>query len=240
MTMLEVKDLSKRFGGVIALNGVQLKIDKGEMIGIIGPNGAGKTTLYNCITGFYKPTSGKIIFNGKDITGLPSHKICKIGIARTFQIPRPFANLTLLENVMIGALGMGMTLSEAREYSKEIISFLMLDRYANYSINKLNFNYWRRCELARALATNPKLLLLDETFAGLNPAEIDEMIKIVRKIHDRGITIVITEHVMKVVMSLAERIIVLHQGKVIADGVPEEVVNDINVIEAYLGQRYFA
>lgn len=240
MTMLEIKDLSKRFGGVIALNGVQLKIDKGEMIGIIGPNGAGKTTLYNCITGFYKPTSGKIIFNGKDITGLPSHKICKIGIARTFQIPKPFINLTLLENVMIGALSMGMTLSEAREYSKEIINFLMLDKYANYLISKLNFNYRRRCELARALATNPKLLLLDETFAGLNPAEVDEMIKIVRKIHDRGVTIVITEHVMKVVMSLAERIIVLHQGKVIADGVPEEVVNDMNVIEAYLGQRYFA
>jgi branched-chain amino acid transport system ATP-binding protein len=239
MTLLEVKELSKHFGGVVALDGVNIKVDKGELVGIIGPNGAGKTTLYNCVTGFYPPTSGRVFFDGKDVTGLPSHKLCRMGMARTFQIPRPFMSMTLLENVMVGALGAGMSLREAKEKAKEIVSFLKLEEQANKPISKLNFNYRRRCELARALATNPKLLMLDETFAGLNPSEIDEMVKLVRKIHESGVTIMLTEHVMKVVMSLAERIVVLHQGKVIAEGLPREVVNDSRVVEAYLGQRIF-
>ena len=239
MALLEVKELSKHFGGVVALDGVNIKVDKGELVGIIGPNGAGKTTLYNCVTGFYPPTSGRVFFDGKDVTGLPSHRLCRMGMARTFQIPRPFMSMTLLENVMVGALGVGMSLREAREKAKEIVSFLKLEEQANKPISKLNFNYRRRCELARALATNPKLLMLDETFAGLNPSEIDEMVKLVRKIHESGVTIMLTEHVMKVVMSLAERIVVLHQGRVIAEGSPREVVNDSRVVEAYLGQRIF-
>jgi len=239
MALLEVKELSKHFGGVVALDGVNIKVDKGELVGIIGPNGAGKTTLYNCVTGFYPPTSGRVFFDGKDVTGLPSHRLCRMGMARTFQIPRPFMSMTLLENVMVGALGVGMSLREAKEKAKEIVSFLKLEEQANKPISKLNFNYRRRCELARALATNPKLLMLDETFAGLNPSEIDEMVKLVRKIHESGVTIMLTEHVMKVVMSLAERIVVLHQGRVIAEGSPREVVNDSRVVEAYLGQRIF-
>jgi branched-chain amino acid transport system ATP-binding protein len=239
MTLLEVKELSKHFGGVVALDGVNIKVDKGELVGIIGPNGAGKTTLYNCVTGFYPPTSGRVFFDGKDVTGLPSHRLCRMGMARTFQIPRPFMSMTLLENVMVGALGVGMSLREAREKAKEIVSFLKLEEQANKPISKLNFNYRRRCELARALATNPKLLMLDETFAGLNPSEIDEMVKLVRKIHESGVTIMLTEHVMKVVMSLAERIVVLHQGRIIAEGLPKEIVNDSRVVEAYLGQRIF-
>ena len=234
--LLEVNDLRKNFGGVVALNKVELKVDEGEIVGLIGPNGAGKTTLYNCVTGFYKPTSGKIIFSGKDITGLPSHKICKLGIARTFQIPRPFMTLTLFENVMIGALGIGMSLKEAREHAEQIINFLMLDDYANQPIAKLNFNYRRRCEMARALATKPKLLMLDETFAGLNPKETDDMIETVRKIREKGTTLMLTEHVMKVVMSLAERILVLHQGTLIAEGPPAKISSDANVVEAYLGR----
>jgi branched-chain amino acid transport system ATP-binding protein len=223
----------------VALDGVNIKVDKGELVGIIGPNGAGKTTLYNCVTGFYPPTSGRVFFDGKDVTGLPSHKLCRMGMARTFQIPRPFMSMTLLENVMVGALGVGMSLREAREKAKEIVSFLKLEEQANKPISKLNFNYRRRCELARALATNPKLLMLDETFAGLNPSEIDEMVKLVRKIHESGVTIMLTEHVMKVVMSLAERIVALHQGRIIAEGLPKEIVNDSRVVEAYLGQRIF-
>jgi len=236
LALLEVDKVQKNFGGVVALNKVELKVDEGEIVGLIGPNGAGKTTLYNCVTGFYKPTSGRIIFDGKDITGLPSHKICKRGIARTFQIPRPFMTLTLFENVMIGALGIGMSLKEAQEHTKQIINFLMLDEYANQPISKLNFNYRRRCEMARALATKPKLLMLDETFAGLNPREIDEMLETVRKIHKEGTTVMLTEHVMRVVMSLAERILVLHQGTLIADGPPAKIATDVNVIEAYLGR----
>ncbi|MEM3565284.1 MAG: ABC transporter ATP-binding protein [Candidatus Bathyarchaeia archaeon] len=235
MSILEIKGVSKRFGGVVALDDVNFEVEEGSIIGLIGPNGAGKTTLYNCITGFYKPTSGKIIFNGKNIVGLPSHKICKSGIARTFQIPRPFLNLTLLENVTVGALGANFSLEKAKERAKDILRFLMMDEYADLPVNKLNFNFRRRCELARALATNPRILLLDETFAGLNPAETDEMIDIVKKIWKEGLTIMLTEHVMRVVMSLAERIIVLHQGKVIADGPPEKIAADIRVIEAYLG-----
>ncbi|MBS7647010.1 MAG: ABC transporter ATP-binding protein [Candidatus Bathyarchaeia archaeon] len=238
MAILEVKGVSKRFGGVVALDDVNFEVEKGSIVGLIGPNGAGKTTLYNCITGFYKPTSGKVIFNGKNIAGLPSHKICKAGIARTFQIPRPFLNLTLLENVTVGALSTNLSLREARESAKEILRFLMLEEYADTPVSKLNFNYRRRCELARALATNPKILLLDETFAGLNPAETNEMIETVKKIWKEGVTIILTEHVMKVVMSLAERIIVLHQGKVIADGPPEKIAADIRVIEAYLGHAH--
>ena len=236
LALLEVNELSKNFGGVVALNKVVLKVDKGEIVGLIGPNGAGKTTLYNCITGFYKPTAGKVTFDGKDITGLPSHKICKLGIARTFQIPRPFMTLTLFENVMVGALGIGMSPKEAEEHTKQIINFLMLDDYANQPISKLNFNYRRRCEMARALATKPKLLMLDETFAGLNPKETDDMLDTVRKIHKEGTTVMLTEHVMKVVMSLAERILVLHQGTLIAEGPPAKIVSDANVIEAYLGR----
>jgi len=236
LVLLEVNGLYKNFGGVVALNKVVLKVDRGEMVGLIGPNGAGKTTLYNCITGFYKPTSGRVIFDGKDITGLPSHKICKLGIARTFQIPRPFMTLTLFENVMVGALGIGMSPKEAEEHVKQVISFLMLDEYANQPISKLNFNYRRRCEMARALATKPKLLMLDETFAGLNPKEIDDMLDIVRKIHKEGTTVMLTEHVMRVVMSLAERILVLHQGTLIAEGPPAKIATDANVIEAYLGK----
>ncbi|MEM1586898.1 MAG: ABC transporter ATP-binding protein [Candidatus Bathyarchaeia archaeon] len=236
MALLETKKLSKHFGGVIALDNVDLKVEKGELVGLIGPNGAGKTTFYNCITGFYRPTSGKVFFGGKDITGLPSHKVCKMGIARTFQIPRPFLGLTVLENVAVGALNTGISLEEAKERAKEILSFLIMDKYTNLQASKLNFAYRRRCEIARALATNPNLLLLDETFAGLNPVEIDEMVDVVKKIWKGGITIMLTEHIMKVVMSLAERIIVFNQGKLIADGNPKEIASNEEVIEAYLGR----
>lgn len=235
--MLETKMVSKSFGGVVALRNVSIKVNKGELVGIIGPNGAGKTTLYNCLTGFYKPTSGSIFFEGEEITGLPSHKICKKGIARTFQIARPFLNLSVLENIMIGALGTGKSLREAKDIAIEISNFLGLEKYLNQPIKNLNFNYRRRCEMARALATSPKLLLLDEVFAGLNPVEIDEMVECVKKIHEKGLTILMTEHIMRIIMAVAERIIVLHLGQVIAEGSPKEIAHEEKVVEAYLGER---
>jgi branched-chain amino acid transport system ATP-binding protein len=230
--------LSKRFGGVIALKDVTVKIEKGELVGLIGPNGAGKTTLYNCITGFYKPDSGSVKIGGRDATGLPPHKICMLGCVRTFQVPRPFLELTLLENVMVGALGRGRSLEEAKNIAMNILDFLNINKYAHITVKNLNLNYRRRCELARALATSPKILFMDETLAGLNPTEIDEMLGFVKKIYEEGLTIVMTEHVMKAVMSIAERIAVLHQGEIICEGTPKEVANDAKVIDAYLGKKY--
>lgn len=238
MVLLEINNLSKNFGGVIALKDVTMKIEQGELVGVIGPNGAGKTTLYNCITGFYKPDSGSVKIDGKDVTGLPPHKICMLGCVRTFQIPRPFLELTLLENVMVGALGKGKSLKEAKDIAVNILDFLSINKYADYTVKNLNLNYRRRCELARALATSPKILFMDETLAGLNPTEIDEMLGFVKKIYEGGLTIVMTEHVMKAVMSIAERITVLHQGEVICEGTPKEVANDTKVIDAYLGKKY--
>jgi branched-chain amino acid transport system ATP-binding protein len=236
--LLKGESITKKFGGLLVLKDVNFEVYRGEILGLIGPNGAGKTTLFNIISGLFPPTSGKIIFEGRDITGLKQHQICKLGIARTFQLIRPFNNMSVLENVMSGALfGRGGTVSmeKARERALFVLDFVGLKK-RDVPAKSLTLHEKKMLEIARALATNPKVLLIDEVMAGLNATEIEDTMKLIRKIRDElGVTVIWIEHVMRAVMSLAERIIVLAYGVVIAEGKPEEVANDQAVIEAYLG-----
>ena len=241
--MLQVENVYKSFGGVHALQGVSMSVEKGEILGLIGPNGAGKTTLFNVITGVYKPDRGKVIIFGRDVTGWPSHRIAMLGVARTFQIPKPFPDLTVYENVLVSIKFSNRKMSdlEAAEEAKRILEFLGLDRHAHMLAAQLNVALEKRLELARALARKPRLLLLDEVLAGLNPAEVSymlEKIRLAKKEFD--LTIVMIEHVMHAVMEIADRIVVLHLGRKLAEGTPEEIATNPKVIEAYLGDPKLA
>ena len=243
MTALLVLDqASRHFRGLKAVDRVSITINEGEIVGLIGPNGAGKTTLINIVTGVNPATSGSVHFRGRDITRLPPHQIARLGLARTFQIVQPFPKMTVLENVAAGALFAGGAghLRDARAQAREHLAFTGLIDAADKPASTLTTAQRKRLELAKGLAMKPRLLMLDEVNAGLNSTEVDEALRMIREIAERGITIVIIEHLMKVVLSISQRIVVLHHGQMIADGAPESVLRDSGVIQAYLGSKYAA
>lgn len=236
MALLEVTGITKRFGGLCAVNQLNLSLDKGQILGLIGPNGAGKTTAFNMISGFYQPDEGEIIFDGKDITGLRPDQVCKLGVTRTFQVVKPFPQLSVLDNVMIGAYNRTNDRKESKEKAEDIIEFLGMQDLKEMTAGSLSVAHRKRLEVAKALATDPKIILLDEAMAGLRPTETNEMIGLVRQISRQGIALLLVEHVMRVIMSLAERIVVIHHGEKIAEGEPQQIVQDKAVIDAYLGE----
>jgi branched-chain amino acid transport system ATP-binding protein len=236
--VLALERVTKRFGGLVAVRDVTLEVDGGELCGIIGPNGAGKTTLFNLIAGYHRCDSGRIVFDGADITALPPHAICRRGLTRTFQIVKPFGNLSVLDNVLIGALTRARTVGEARAEAERVVDACGLTAYAAARAKGLPIGLRKRLEVARALATRPRLLLLDEVMAGLNPAELPEMIELIRRVHASGVTLVVIEHIMAAMMRLAQRIVVLHHGELIAQGPPAAVAADRRVIDAYLGEEF--
>jgi branched-chain amino acid transport system ATP-binding protein len=241
--ILQIEGVSKLFGGLQALKDVTFDLPEGQILGLIGPNGAGKTTLFNCISGVYKPTEGRVLFRGEDITDMKSYDIAHKGMARTHQIVRPLEELTVMENVMVGAcFGQhDYSLREAREIGEEVIAFVGLADRTDQLAGSLNVGQKKRLEMARALAAQPYLLLLDEVLAGLNPSEISQMVEIVKAIRsERSITIIMIEHVMHAVMNVSDRIVVLDYGKQLAEGTPTEVAENAKVIEAYLGDPKLA
>jgi len=238
MSYLEVKKIVKNFGGLTAVNNVSFTVEKGEIFGLIGPNGSGKTTIFNLINRFYPLTAGEIYFQEQRIDGLSTHRICALGIGRTFQVVKPLRRMTVLENVMAGAFLHTGKIAQARAKALEVLDFCALAHRRDVEAKSLTIADRKRLEIARALATEPGLLLLDETAAGLNPKEQEEAIAIIQKIRNAGITIIIVEHVMKVIMGISNRILAINFGREIASGTPREIANHPEVIKAYLGEAY--
>lgn len=240
MSLLQVKKVSRFFGGLAAVKDVSFEVNKGEIVGLIGPNGAGKTTLFNVVNGFYAPSRGEVLFRGSRISGLKPHQICQQGMARTFQVVKPLQRMSVLDNVVASAFLRAKDRKEANAIAADTLKFTGLYDDRAMISKGLPLGKRKRLEIARALATQPELLLLDESFAGLNPAELDESIGIIRRIKDKGITIMIIEHHMKVIMSISDRIVVLSYGEKLAEGTPAEIGRNPQVIEAYLGEAQSA
>jgi branched-chain amino acid transport system ATP-binding protein len=240
--ILSVNGLTKQFGGLQALTDVTFDLKEGEILGLIGPNGAGKTTMFNCINGVYEPTKGQVTFLDEMITGKKTYDVAHLRMARTHQIVKPLNDLTVLENVMVGACfgGQGESLGNAAEIAEEVLEFVNMSVKHDQLAASLNVGQKKRLEMARALAARPKLLLLDEVLAGLNPSEVADMVVIVKKIRDQGVSIIMIEHVMHAIMNVSDRIIVLDYGCLIAQGTPNEIANNEKVIEAYLGDPKLA
>ncbi len=240
--LLALEDVSRRFGGLNAVDRVTLSVEEGEVLALIGPNGAGKTTLINLITGVHPATAGRVFFDGRDITGLRPYRIARLGLARTFQIVQPFPKMTVLDNVAAAALfaGGAENQKEAHALAREQLEFTGLIDSSERPAATLTLAQRKRLELAKGLAMKPRLLMLDEVNAGLNPIEIDDAMQMIRRVAERGVTIIVVEHLMKVVLAVSRRIAVLHYGQLIANGTPESVLRDRRVIEAYLGSKYAA
>lgn len=237
--VLEVRGLARHFGGVRALDGVDVTVNEGEVLGLVGPNGSGKSTLINVVSGQLPPTSGSVMVDGVDVTGWPSHRIVARGLARTYQRPRPFHQLSVEENVMMSAVFRKdlSGIDDARRVAEESLAFVGLAEFRTEPVAKLNLHQLKFLELARALATGPRILLLDEVLSGLNPTEVDESVEMMRKIRERGTTLVVVEHIMRVVVNLCTRVVVLDGGRLIAEGAPNQVMADPEVRRAYLGTK---
>jgi branched-chain amino acid transport system ATP-binding protein len=238
MAILEIKHVSKFFGGLAANSDVSFSVEEGQIMGLIGPNGAGKTTLFNCITGYYPPSRGEVIFNGRRMNGLDPDKVCMLGMVRTWQKVRPLAKLSVVDNVMVGALAHTSSLRVARDMAMEQLKVVRLEHRKDFLAGGLPIGERKKLEVARALATQPKLLLLDEVMGGLNPAESEEIIQLILDIKQRGLTQMVIEHDMKAIMRISDRIVVLTSGEKLTEGTPQEVVSNPEVIAAYLGESH--
>jgi len=237
VALLEVEGISKSFSGLKAVQNVSFEVPEGKIVALIGPNGAGKTTCFNLIAGVYNTDSGSIALNGKRIDGKRPDEVCRAGIGRTFQIVKPFAGLSVLDNVVVGALNAAATVSEAREKADEVLEILGLAPKRMQAASTLTLPDRKRLEVARALATQPKLLLLDEVMAGLRPTEVDQIVRVLLDLNKHGLTILLIEHVMRAVMALSNNVIVLHHGELISRGTPDEIAKDPKVLECYLGEE---
>jgi branched-chain amino acid transport system ATP-binding protein len=237
MSLLEIRNVIKTFGGLVAVNGMNVVAEEGMIYGLIGPNGAGKTTLFNIISGFYKPDSGDVFFIDKKVTNLGSHELCTMGLARTFQIPKMFPEMSLIDNVLIGALSRTSTVKLARREAEEIVGFLGMTKKKNTLAGSLQVQELKRLEIAKALATKPKMLLLDEPMAGMNPVEQNEMIALLKRIHVSGTALLVVEHVMHAVVNLCDHVMVMDSGQKITEGRPRDVLKDERVIQIYLGEE---
>ncbi|MED4602096.1 ABC transporter ATP-binding protein [Paenibacillus validus] len=240
MAVLEIQNLNKSFGGLTVTKNLSISVQEGQIFGVIGPNGAGKSTLFNQISGYIRPDSGSIVFNDKNIVGKPPYELCREGIGRTFQIVKPFGSKTVLYNVAVGAFARTNSRSEALQKAEEVVKLVGLESRKDLLAKNLTIVDRKRLEVAKALATQPKLILLDEVLAGLTPSEVDEAVELIRRIQQSGVTVLMIEHVMRAVMALCERVLVISYGEPIAEGTPQEVTQNPQVISAYLGDDHHA